>query len=92
MIVTSLGDEAFLSRGPDLSRLDADLVEMTLLLPQEQVATLEEAAHDRGLTIGQMIRRLVRDFTSRQRFQAPDRVSRLANLGEPWAWSEEAQP
>jgi hypothetical protein len=36
-----------------------------LLLSRDQAATLEEAAHDRGLTVGQMLRHLVSEFTSR---------------------------
>ncbi len=64
MIATPLEGGASYSRGAGVSRPESDPVEMTLLLSQDQAATLEEAAHDRGLTVGQMLRRLVADFTS----------------------------
>ena len=47
-------------RGPP----DGDVVEVPLLLPGWQVSVLETAAHDRGLTAGQMVRSLLRDFIS----------------------------
>jgi hypothetical protein len=62
---TSFEGREFLSRTADSCRPDNDPVELMLVLPRDQAATLEEAAHDRGLTVGQMIRRLVADFTSR---------------------------
>jgi hypothetical protein len=63
MIATNAGDGAFLSPRLGPSRLDGDLVEVQLFLPREQAAALEEAAHLRGLTVGQVIRRLIHDFT-----------------------------
>ncbi len=58
---------------PELLPLDAaspaDVVEISLLLPGWQVAALETAAHDRGLTAGQMVRRLIRDF-----FDGPEKA------------------
>jgi hypothetical protein len=41
---------------------DQEVVEVPLLLPGWQVSVLETAAHDRGLTAGQMVRSLLRDF------------------------------
>ena len=41
---------------------DRDIVEVPLLLPTWQVAALATAAHDRGLTTGEMLRNLLRDF------------------------------
>jgi hypothetical protein len=38
------------------------MVELSLLLPNWQAAALELAAQDQGLSPGQMIRQLVRDF------------------------------
>jgi hypothetical protein len=70
MNATDLADGASRSRLPG-PRDNDELVEMMLLLPQEQATTLEAAAQDRGLTIGQMIRRLIRDFTARQRLAGP---------------------
>jgi hypothetical protein len=40
------------------------MVEMTLFLPQDQATHLEEAAQGYGLTVGQMVRCLIFDFTS----------------------------
>jgi hypothetical protein len=39
-----------------------DVVELGLLIPIETVAALESAARRRGLTLGEMLRRLVGDF------------------------------
>ncbi len=39
-----------------------EVIEVPLLLSAEQVAALEEAAHDRGLTTGEMLRRLLEEF------------------------------
>ncbi|MCU0705850.1 MAG: ribbon-helix-helix domain-containing protein [Fimbriiglobus sp.] len=43
-----------------------DVVEMLLLLPEWQVFTLEEAARDRGMTVAQLVRRLLADLFPRQ--------------------------
>jgi hypothetical protein len=42
-----------------------DVIEMPLLLPEWQVMALEEAARDRGMTIGQLVRRLFADLFPR---------------------------
>lgn len=39
-----------------------DLVELSLLVPQWQVDAIELAAHGRGLTTGQMLRRLISTY------------------------------
>jgi hypothetical protein len=41
---------------------EAGVVELGLLLPGGQAAALEAAAHRCGLTTGQLLRRLLRDF------------------------------
>jgi hypothetical protein len=41
---------------------DDDVVEIPLLLPGWQVAALATAAHARGLTAGEMVRSLLREF------------------------------
>ncbi len=41
---------------------ERDVVEVPLLLPGWQVAALATAAQDRGLTTGEMMRYLLRDF------------------------------
>lgn len=52
--------------GPRLSS-DSDVVELPLLLPRWQVDALEEAANERGMTTGQMIRRVISDLFRPQR-------------------------
>lgn len=48
-------------RGPtrEITAVDDEVVELALLLPRWQAAALEEAAHHRGLTAGQMLRKLI---------------------------------
>ena len=44
-----------------LERMDYEVVELPLLLPRWQAAALEQAAQNRGMTTGQMLRRLIGD-------------------------------
>jgi hypothetical protein len=46
----------------------ADIVEISLLLPSWQVDALENAAANRGLTIGQMVRLLIGDNVEDESF------------------------
>jgi hypothetical protein len=48
-----------------LIHLDESMVELTLLLPVAQASALEAAAWRHGLTVGQTLRQLVRDFLDR---------------------------
>jgi hypothetical protein len=51
------------------ARLDHEVVELQLLLPRSQVAAIEAAARSRGLTTGQMLRRVLADvFPARGAF------------------------
>jgi hypothetical protein len=43
-----------------------EVVELPLLLPEWQVAALEEAARDRGMTVGQLVRKLFADLFPRR--------------------------
>jgi hypothetical protein len=43
-------------------REEEDVVEIPLLLPYWQVEALESAAHQQGLTAGEMIRQLLLDY------------------------------
>ena len=43
-----------------------DVVELQLLLPEWQVFALEEAARNRGMTVGQLVRRLFADLFPRR--------------------------
>ena len=49
---------------PDMGNL-TDVMEVSLLLTGWQVAALENAARDRGLTAGQMVRHLIHDYFTR---------------------------
>jgi len=44
------------------SAWESDVVELPILLPEWQVTALERAAHERGMTIGQLLRRLFSDL------------------------------
>lgn len=46
----------------DFGRLNEDVVELSLLLPGWQFGALEKAAEDKGLSTGQMVRRLIQKF------------------------------
>jgi hypothetical protein len=48
--------------GGEIHRLDSEMVELSLLMPQWQVEALEAAARGRGLTAGQLLRRLIRNY------------------------------
>jgi hypothetical protein len=51
-------------------RPEDEVVEIPVLMPGWQAAALEQAARDHGMTTGQMVRRLIRDFCrSEDRFQ-----------------------
>lgn len=45
----------------DPARLDNEVVELPLLLPRWQASAIEEAARSRGMTTGQMLRRVLAD-------------------------------
>jgi hypothetical protein len=45
-----------------LSSPGCEVVEVPLLLSSRQMVALEEAAHHRGLTAGEMVRRVLQDF------------------------------
>jgi hypothetical protein len=52
----------FLSPRPgtsEITSIDNEVVELALLLPRWQAEALEEAAHDRGITAGQMLRKMI---------------------------------
>ena len=46
----------------DPPRLDHEVVELQLLLPRWQAAALEAAAQSRGMTTGQILRRVITDL------------------------------
>ena len=50
----------------ELRRLDEDMVELSLLIPSSQAATLEQEARLQGLSAGELVRSLIREFLLRQ--------------------------
>jgi hypothetical protein len=47
--------------------VDEEMAELSLLLPGWQAAALEQSARARGMTVGQVLRGLVRDFLAQER-------------------------
>jgi hypothetical protein len=43
----------------ELTPVDTEVVELALLLPRWQAAALEDAAHQRGISAGQMLRKMI---------------------------------
>jgi hypothetical protein len=52
--------------GGEFASLDHEMVEMALLLPSWQADELETAAHEQGLTAGELVRHLIRAFCRQQ--------------------------
>ena len=50
----------------DPPRMDLEVVELPLLLPRWQAVALEAAASRRGMTTGQMLRRVITDLFGNQ--------------------------
>lgn len=48
----------------EVLRSDQEVVELSLLLPRWQVTALEAVAHRYGMTLGQMIRKLLGEVLS----------------------------
>jgi hypothetical protein len=48
------------------SRHDQEVVELPLLLPRWQAEELEAAARERGMTTGQMLRRVIRELLTEE--------------------------
>jgi hypothetical protein len=57
---------AFRDLDPGRARPDSEVVEIPLLLAGWQADALERAAHARGLTAGEMVRSLLREFFTAQ--------------------------
>lgn len=51
---------------------DDEITELSVLLPGAQALSLEQAAHERGLTVAQMLRRLIQDFLKGGPRSAPE--------------------
>jgi hypothetical protein len=50
----------------DAKGIDAEIVEVALLLPRWQILALESVAEERGLTTAQMLRRMIGETISKQ--------------------------
>jgi hypothetical protein len=48
--------------------LSSGVAELELLLPLDEIEELEAAAHSRGVTTGQILRGLIREFLLNQRY------------------------
>jgi hypothetical protein len=60
---TSMTPEKFQDPSePNLTLLEGDIVEVSVLLAGWQANALEAAARGQGLTTGQMVRRLIHDY------------------------------
>jgi len=51
---------------PGVARSDQEVVELALLLPRWQAMELEAAASRRGMTTGQMLRRVIGEMLAAQ--------------------------
>jgi hypothetical protein len=60
-----------LARETVVMRANEEIVELSVLVPGWQAEELTAAAQGCGLTAGQMVRRLIRDFCSQQRDREP---------------------
>jgi hypothetical protein len=56
----------FNALAPELPRLDQEVIELALLLPRWQALELEAVASRRGMTTGQMIRRVIGEMLASQ--------------------------
>ena len=45
--------------GGDMTHLDSEMIELALLVPRWQALAFEEVAKQRGVTAGQMMRRMI---------------------------------
>jgi len=63
--------ERILGAGRESPPRDGEVIELALLLPSGQVTALERAARCRGLTLGQIVRRLIRDFLAQPTATVP---------------------
>jgi hypothetical protein len=67
----------------EVTRLDEEIVEISLLLPGWQADELASVAQDRGLTAGQLLRRVLRDFCRQQHRREPEPWT--APAADAWA-------
>jgi len=66
MIAKTCSDET-----PLLDALDCEVAELSLLLPAWQVGALEEAAEAEGITVGQLLRRVVQRTLTQRSLHEP---------------------
>ena len=69
--------DAIVANAPSATGLtEMEVVEIPVLLPGWQATALEDAAHERGLTAGEMLRHLLADFLKPPGYQTDARESR----------------
>ncbi len=64
---TTQSEAIVLADVDDLLAPEGAVVEVPLLMSDWQMAALERAAHRQGLTAGELVRRLLRDFVAAER-------------------------
>jgi hypothetical protein len=57
---------------PDVARLDQEVIELPLLLPRWQAMELEAVASRRGMTTGQLLRRVLGEMLASQPKTTPN--------------------
>jgi hypothetical protein len=62
---------------------DTEIAELSLLLPAGQAAQMERLAHSRNLTLGQLIRRLIRDYLTDRVATGPVNNQPVGSLAIP---------
>jgi hypothetical protein len=62
---------------------DEEMAELSLLLPGWQAAEMERLAHSRGLTLGQLIRLLIRDYLTDRARSGPISKQRVGSQAIP---------
>jgi hypothetical protein len=85
--VLSMGPSDLLTASSVTSQatMGSEVVEIPVLLPGWQAMALEDAAHLRGLTAGEMLRHLLSDFFTKPRTQPNGPEARQS--GSQVAWS-----
>jgi hypothetical protein len=53
----------------EITFLGAGMAELALLLPSGQAAVLLRLAHERGITVGQLLRCLIRDYLTTEELE-----------------------
>lgn len=71
--------------------LNAEMAELSLLPPIEEAARMERLAHSHGLTLGRLIRLLIRDYLRDRAATGPIRNPPMGKLAIPWGGGFDSQ-